>query len=186
MIRDQRSANVLERAARVRLVLTDCDGVLTDGSVYYSERGEELKRFCIRDGMGVERLRAAGVDVGIVSGETSPSLRQRAAKLGIVELHLGARDKLAVLEAILARRSLRAEEVAYVGDDTNDVGVMEAVGLAACPRDATSFARAAARFVCPNPGGHGAFRDVAELIIEARSASERHEAIHSGAAGRDP
>lgn len=160
-----------EKAHPIRLLLTDCDGVLTDGSVYYSERGEEMKRFSIRDGMGVERLRElGGVEVGIITGERSLPLQRRAEKLAITELHLGARDKVAVFEEILARRGLSPREVAYIGDDTNDVEVMRRVGLSACPADAVHFAREVADYVCPSKGGQGAFRDLAELIIAAKGA----------------
>jgi 3-deoxy-D-manno-octulosonate 8-phosphate phosphatase (KDO 8-P phosphatase) len=162
--------DLTERARAIRFLLTDSDGVLTDNGVYYSAAGEEMKRFSIRDGMGVERLRRfANVEVGIVTGEHSGPVRRRAEKLAIEELHLGIRDKPAVLREIMARHSLRPEEVAYIGDDTNDVEVMRLVGLAACPADATPFARAVAHFVCPSRGGHGAFRDFAELIIAARN-----------------
>lgn len=157
------------RARAIRFLLTDSDGVLTDNGVYYSAAGEELKRFSIRDGMGVERLRNfAGVDVGIITGEHSGPVMRRAEKLAIVELHLGIKDKPAILREILERHKLRPEEIAYIGDDTNDVEVMKLVGLAGCPADATPFARAVAHFVCPSRGGHGAFRDFAELIIAAR------------------
>jgi 3-deoxy-D-manno-octulosonate 8-phosphate phosphatase (KDO 8-P phosphatase) len=157
------------RARAVRLVLTDSDGVLTDNGVYYSARGEEMKRFSIRDGMGVERLRKlAGVEVGIITGEISGAVEQRAAKLQISELHLGIKDKANLLDQILARTGLEPREVAFIGDDTNDVEIMGRVGLAGCPADATPFARAAAHFVCPSQGGHGAFRDFAELIIAAK------------------
>jgi len=156
------------RARRIRLVLTDCDGVLTDGGVYYSERGEELKRFHIRDGMGVVRLREHGIATGIITGETSPSVRTRAAKLRIEELHLGIQDKPGCLRAILARTGLSAEEVAFIGDDTNDVEILGLVGLSACPADAISFARAAADLHCQTSGGHGCFRELAEFIIAAQ------------------
>jgi 3-deoxy-D-manno-octulosonate 8-phosphate phosphatase (KDO 8-P phosphatase) len=161
-------ADLVVRARRIRLVLTDCDGVLTDGGVYYSERGEEMKRFNIRDGMGVMRLREHGIATGIVTGETSPSVRTRAAKLQIEELHLGIKDKPACLQAILARTGLAADEVAFIGDDTNDVEVLRLVGFAACPGDATSFARAEADFHCQAAGGHGCFRELAEFIIAAQ------------------
>ena len=161
-----------ERARAIRFLLTDSDGVLTDNGVYYSAAGEEMKRFSIRDGMGVERLRQfAGGDVGIITGEHSGPVQRRAEKLAIEELHLGIKDKPAVLQEILTRRSLAPEEVAYIGDDTNDVEIMRLVGLAACPADATPFARAVAHYVCPSRGGYGAFRDFAELIIAARAAS---------------
>jgi 3-deoxy-D-manno-octulosonate 8-phosphate phosphatase (KDO 8-P phosphatase) len=172
--------SLVERARRIRLLLTDCDGVLTDGTVYYSERGEALKRFNMRDGMGVERLRGlAQVDVGIISGETSPSVQQRAAKLGIDELHLGVRDKPAVVAEITARRSLTPEQVAYIGDDVNDLAAMGLVGLAACPADATHFAKAAAHLICQAPGGAGVLREVAELIIAARLAPAANGGVHA-------
>lgn len=158
------------RARAIRFLLTDSDGVLTDNGVYYSAAGEEMKRFSIRDGMGVERLRKfAAVDVGIITGEHSGSVQRRAEKLAIVELHLGIKDKPAILREILERHDLRPEEIAYIGDDTNDVEVMKLVGLAGCPADATPFARAVAHYICPSRGGHGAFRDFAELIIAART-----------------
>jgi 3-deoxy-D-manno-octulosonate 8-phosphate phosphatase (KDO 8-P phosphatase) len=161
---------LLQRARAIRFLLTDCDGVLTDNGVYYSAAGEELKRFSIRDGMGVERIRKlAGVEVGIITGEHSGPVQRRAEKLAITELHLGIRDKPAVLRDILLRHGLRTDQVAFIGDDTNDVAIMSQVGLAACPADATRFARAAAHYVCPSRGGHGAFRDFVELIIAAQS-----------------
>ena len=161
---------ITARARRIKLVLTDSDGVLTDGGVYYSGNGEELKRFNIRDGMGVERLRQLGIATGIVTGEMSPSVARRAEKLRISELHLGVKDKAALLPAILARLGLDPAHVAFIGDDTNDVAIMGLVGLAACPADATVFARHAAHYHCTTPGGHGCFRELAELIIASNSA----------------
>ena len=157
------------KAARIKLVLTDCDGVLTDGGVYYGELGEVLKRFNIRDGMGVVRLRElVGVETGIVTGETSPSVVTRAAKLKITELHLGAGDKLAVLAEILLRTGLDANEIAFIGDDVNDLGILQAVGFSACPVDATRQNKAVVDYCCETPGGQGCFRELAELIIEAK------------------
>jgi len=157
------------KAARIKLVLTDCDGVLTDGGVYYGESGEVLKRFNIRDGMGVVRLRElVGVEAGIVTGETSPSVVTRAAKLKITELHLGAGDKLAVLAEILGRTGLDANEIAFIGDDVNDLGILQAVGLSACPADATRQNKAVVDYCCETAGGQGCFRELAELIIEAK------------------
>lgn len=165
-------AELESRAQAVRLLLTDSDGVLTDTGVYYSDRGEELKRFSIRDGMGVERLRKfAGVDVGIITGENSGPVARRAEKLLIAELHLGIKDKMAVLRDIAQRHTLDLQEIAYIGDDTNDVAVMQAVGLSACPADAVRQAHEAADYVCPSRGGYGAFRDFAELIIAAKQST---------------
>jgi 3-deoxy-D-manno-octulosonate 8-phosphate phosphatase (KDO 8-P phosphatase) len=157
---------IKEKAAKIKLLLTDCDGVLTDGGVYYGESGEVLKKFNIRDGMGVERLRnLVGIDTGIITGERSPSVQKRAEKLQITELHLGVKNKLALLQEILDRRGLTAESVAYIGDDVNDIEIMAACGLTACPADAMVFVRQEAGYVCALRGGEGCFREFAELLI---------------------
>lgn len=157
---------ILAKAKKIKLLLTDCDGVLTDGGVYYGENGEAFKRFNIKDGMAVERLRQfAGVDVGIITGEMSPSVAKRAEKLKITELHLGIKDKPAVLEEIMKRLNLKIEEIAYLGDDTNDIATLKLVGLAASPADGISFAKAVSHYICEQKGGHGCFRELAELII---------------------
>ena len=166
------SLSLFEKAAPIRLLLTDCDGVLTDAGVYYTEHGEALKRFSLRDGMGVERLRElAGVETGIVTGENSPIVAQRAVKLGIAELHLGAKNKKQVLYSILERRQFTPEQVAYIGDDMNDEAIMRSVGLCACPADAMEGILNIADYICLLPGGQGAFREFAELIIRAKTAT---------------
>jgi len=155
-----------EKLANIKILFTDCDGVLTDGGVYYGENGEALKKFNIKDGMGAERLRnIAGIPTGIITGECSPSVIKRAEKLKITELHLGAKDKPAVLKEILSRLNLKGEEVAYIGDDTNDLEVMKLCGFTACPADAISFVKEQVDFVCATKGGEGCFRELAELII---------------------
>ncbi len=160
-----------QRAASVRLLLTDCDGVLTDAGVYYSARGEELKRFSIRDGMGVERLRRlCGVDTGIITGENSPIVARRAEKLQMTHVYLNVKDKMACLRMLLAAHSLQPEEVAYIGDDMNDRDVLQLVGLSACPADALPAIKAIVHYVCTAPGGHGAFREFAEWIIYLKTS----------------
>lgn len=162
-----------EKLSRIKLLLTDCDGVLTDGGVYYGEAGEEFKKFDIRDGMGVERLRNfAGVTTGIITGELSPSLIKRAEKLKITELHLGVKDKPEVFKEILSRLNLLPEEVAYIGDDTNDLEVMKLAGVTACPADAISFIKDVAAIICEAKGGQGCFREFAELIIASRQKAK--------------
>jgi 3-deoxy-D-manno-octulosonate 8-phosphate phosphatase (KDO 8-P phosphatase) len=161
---------LIAKAAKIKLLLTDCDGVLTDGGVYYGENGEVLKKFNIRDGMGVERLRnLANVETGIITGEVSPSVQKRAEKLKITELHLGIKDKPAILLEILKRKNLQPDEIAYIGDDVNDIEIMKMVGLTACPADAMIFNKNIANYICENKGGEGAFREFAELIISAIS-----------------
>jgi 3-deoxy-D-manno-octulosonate 8-phosphate phosphatase (KDO 8-P phosphatase) len=169
---------LLKKAAQIKLLLTDCDGVLTDAGVYYTAYGEEMKRFNMRDGMGVERLqKLAKVDVGIITGENSLPVARRATKLDISELHLSCKDKTRTLFKILEQNDLRSEQVAYIGDDVNDEEVMKLVGLSACPADAMEEIRKIADFVCQNKGGHGAFRDFAEFIIQAKQARFQQEKI---------
>ena len=162
------------RARRLRLVLSDCDGVLTDGTVYVSARGETLKRFSLRDGMGVERLREAGVETAILTRERSPIVARRAGKLG-VHLYEGVRDKRQELARILVQASTTAAQVAYIGDDVNDLGVLDAVaheGLPAAPADAEASVAAAAHYRCRARGGSGAFREFAEWLLCLRRGSD--------------
>lgn len=165
---------LLKKAAKIKLAIADVDGVLTDTGVYYSTKGEELKRYSIRDGMGIERLRTlVDVETGIITRENTDIVRSRANKLKIQELHLGVMQKEITLEEILLRKNLKAEEVAYMGDDTIDVEIMKRVGLSSCPSDATKFAKAVADVIVESKGGNGAFRDLAELIIEAKLKSKK-------------
>jgi 3-deoxy-D-manno-octulosonate 8-phosphate phosphatase (KDO 8-P phosphatase) len=155
-------------ASTIRLLLTDVDGVLTDGGVYYGADGEVLKQFNIRDGMAVERLRAVGVEVGIVTGERSESVLRRAEKLGIELVYLLCKDKPAVLYRIIEEFGYTADQIAYIGDDVNDVEVMKLVGLSASPADGLPQAHAVADFICEKFGGHGAFREFAEFILASK------------------
>jgi 3-deoxy-D-manno-octulosonate 8-phosphate phosphatase (KDO 8-P phosphatase) len=154
------------KAKDIKLILTDCDGVLTDNGVYYSKDGEVMKRFSIRDGMGVERLRnEIGVDTGIITGETSGSVVKRAEKLQIQHLYLGIKNKREKLLNILAETGLKGHEIGYIGDDVNDIEIMHLCGLTACPADAMFQVKEIANYICNEKGGRGAFREFAELII---------------------
>ena len=161
-----------KRAKNIRLMLTDNDGVLTDSGVYYSERGEEFKRYSIRDGMGVERLAAAGIVTGIMTGENSPNLVRRAEKLKIELLYLGVKNKLSRLQDVLDDTGFDTSQLAYMGDDVNDLAIMESIaarGLTACPGDATGFVRPVSHYICSASGGDGAFREFAEKLIALRT-----------------
>ena len=161
---------ILIKAKKIKFLFTDCDGVLTDTGVYYSASGEELKRFSVRDGMGVELLRKnAHIDTGIMSGEDLPLLRKRAEKLKIKEVHLGIKDKKNRMKEVIERMELSFEEIAYIGDDVNDIEVMELAGLTASPNDAINSVKNQADFVCENKGGHGAFREFVDLILTAKN-----------------
>lgn len=163
------SSLIIEKAKKIKLLITDCDGVLTDTGVYYSAEGELLKRFSIRDGMGVERLRKfANVETAIMTGENSLVVKRRAEKLKIEEIYLGIKDKPLKLDEVVGRLNISLEEIAYIGDDTNDVEVMKMVGFSACPNDATIFAKEVADVILDSKGGFGAFRDFAEIIIFAK------------------
>jgi 3-deoxy-D-manno-octulosonate 8-phosphate phosphatase (KDO 8-P phosphatase) len=160
------------RAHRVRLVLTDCDGVLTDTGVYYSDAGGTYRRFSVRDGMGVELLRNAGVATSIISGENSPAILHRATKLSLPFCYLGIKDKAQHLSIICEESGLTESEMAFIGDDVNDLGLLERVGslgLTGAPRDAMPAVLAAVHHQGDMPGGHGAFRDFAEWILRLRS-----------------
>lgn len=158
------------KAEKIKLLLTDVDGVLTDNGVYYGESGEVLKRFSIRDGMGVERLRKlCGIDTGIVTGEVSPSVARRAERLQITQLHMGVKDKPGRLEEILRAGGWSLEEVAFIGDDVNDLEVLQRVGLSACPGNAMPAVREIVHYQCAAHGGDGAFREFAEWIISLRN-----------------
>jgi 3-deoxy-D-manno-octulosonate 8-phosphate phosphatase (KDO 8-P phosphatase) len=162
-----------KRAEKIKLVISDNDGVFTDNGVYYSERGEEMKRYSIRDGMGVERLRNIGIDTAIMTGELSPSIKRRAEKLGITRLYLGVKEKLSLLEAVMAETGLQKHELAYIGDDVNDVGIMNEIasaGLTGCPGDATVFVEPYIHYRAHADGGYGAFRDFAEWLIMLRNS----------------
>ncbi len=154
-----RSTALSVKIIKIKLVLTDCDGVLTDAGVFYSARGEEMKRFSIRDGMGVERLRnLVNIGTGIVTGEISGSLKKRAEKLKIQELHLGIKNKVLVLNEILKKKNLKAENIAFIGDDVNDLEIMKLVGLTACPSDAIDEVKNISDYICTSRGGYGAYR----------------------------
>ncbi len=163
-------AQARTRALRMRAVLTDCDGVLTDGGIYYDKSGEALMRFDRRDGMGVARLREAGIATCIVTREASEIVRRRGEKLG-VRVWGGVADKAAQLSHILAEMGIEPEAAAYIGDDVNDLDVMKllfSAGLTASPQDGFSSVKAAAHFVTHAPGGHGAFREFVEWILTLR------------------
>jgi YrbI family 3-deoxy-D-manno-octulosonate 8-phosphate phosphatase len=156
-----------EKIKDIKWLITDCDGVLTDAGVYYGEKGEELKRFSIRDGMGVERIRKlTGIDVAIVTGEDTQPLKKRAEKLKISELHTGVKNKLELFENFIKEKNINWNNIAYIGDDYNDYDVLVKVGISACPADAMGEIKKISNYLCITNGGHGAFREFAEWLID--------------------
>ncbi len=164
---------ILQRAARIRLVVFDVDGVLTDGSLFLGDGGEEYKAFHSRDGHGMKMLQEAGVELAVITGRTSRVVEHRMASLGIEHVFQGQQDKLPAFEALVARLGLAPAECAYVGDDVVDLPVMRRVGLAIAVQDAHPLVVRHAHWQTPSPGGRGAARDVCELILEARGELER-------------
>jgi 3-deoxy-D-manno-octulosonate 8-phosphate phosphatase (KDO 8-P phosphatase) len=152
----------------VRALVTDVDGVLTDGGLYYGEHGDELKRFDVRDGQGLVLLREAGVLVAIVTRKQSSIVSRRAQDLGITEVHQSSTDKAAVVTALLARHDIPPHAAAYIGDDVGDIPAMKLVGLPIAVKDAVPPVRRAAHYVTKAGGGHGAIREIADLILAAR------------------
>lgn len=162
----EKNLHLADKAVKIKLVLTDSDGVLTDTGVYYSSQGEVMKRFSIRDGMGVERLRDnLGIETGIITGEESGSVLKRAEKLKIKYLYHGVKNKLRLLPDILTELKIKKENIAFIGDDVNDIELIGEVGLSATPADGTVFLKNIVHYICENKGGNGAFREFAELII---------------------
>lgn len=155
-------------AAGIRLLVLDVDGVLTDGRLHYDERGERLKVFHVRDGYGIRALGRCGVTFAIISGRRARAVERRARDLGIAHVLQGIDDKLAAFERLRARLGVPHAQVACVGDDTPDVAVMRAVGLAFAVADAHEDALAAADVITHTPGGHGAVREICDRLLAAR------------------
>jgi 3-deoxy-D-manno-octulosonate 8-phosphate phosphatase (KDO 8-P phosphatase) len=152
------------------LLVLDVDGVLTDGRLHISADGEHVKVFHVRDGSGLVALRRAGIAVAIISGRESGAVTRRAQELGIAHVFQAVADKGAALDALLAQLGLAADAVGCVGDDTPDVPMLERAGLAVAVADAHRTARDAAHWVTTLPGGHGAVREVCDLLLNARAS----------------
>lgn len=176
------------RARKIRFLVMDVDGVLTDGRMILSDRGEELKMFHTHDGIGLALAHRAGLMTALVTGETSPIAKTRGEKLGVGTVVLGARRKGEVVDALLAERGLPPDAMAYVGDDLLDVPALERAGLAVAPADAAADVKAVAHVVTKRPGGHGAVRECVELILRAqgvwRATVQAYIREHGGAGGR--
>ncbi len=161
---------VRARAARVRLVMLDVDGVLTDGTLRYGPDGDVERDFFVRDGSALKLLRHAGIDAGLITGRTAPAIARRASELGLAECLQGHRLKEPAWEQMLERRGLADADVAYMGDDFLDLPLLRRAGLPAVPRDASPEACDASAWVASSPGGRGAVRELAELILRGRDA----------------
>ena len=168
--------NIFERAKRVRLLLMDCDGVLTDGRIWLTADGDEQKTFHVRDGQGIVLLHHAGVQTGIISGRASAATERRARELGMTFLRQGVTDKVAVLEEVLREAGVSPDDCAYIGDDVGDVEIMRRVGFAVAVADAADAAKGVAHFITTAAGGKGAVREVCEAILQAQEHASKTSA----------
>jgi 3-deoxy-D-manno-octulosonate 8-phosphate phosphatase (KDO 8-P phosphatase) len=159
--------------AKIRLLVLDVDGVLTDGRLYYTAEGETLKVFNVRDGYGIRNLAADGVEIAVISGRRSAAVAERCRDLGIRHVSQGIQDKLSRLKVILKRLAIEASECAVVGDDTIDVQMMQVAGIAFTVADAHPEAKRAADVVTQLRGGHGAVREICDRLLAARQSKRR-------------
>jgi 3-deoxy-D-manno-octulosonate 8-phosphate phosphatase (KDO 8-P phosphatase) len=161
--------NATRRARRIRFLILDVDGVMTDGGLYYSADGVELKRFNAHDGYGIKRAREAGLGIGIISGRETPIVTTRARTLGIEDVYQGVVDKVAAMREIQARHNLEDTEIAYIGDDLFDLPLLAVAGFSAAPKNARPEVRRKVDYVTSMPGGDGAVREIIDFILLHRA-----------------
>jgi 3-deoxy-D-manno-octulosonate 8-phosphate phosphatase (KDO 8-P phosphatase) len=164
----QTGTDLTGRAQHIRLLLMDCDGVLTDGRLWLTSDGDEQKAFHARDGQGISLLHRAGLQTGIITGRTSSAVDRRAQDLKMSYVRQYAKDKIKALEEILADAGVKKDECAYIGDDVGDIPVMRRVGLAVAVSDAVEETKQAAHYVTALKGGQGAVREVCDLVLKAQ------------------
>ncbi|OOR99884.1 3-deoxy-D-manno-octulosonate 8-phosphate phosphatase [Haemophilus paracuniculus] len=163
---------LLAKLSKIKLVITDVDGVLTDGSLYYTDQGETMKRFNVRDGLGTKMLQAAGIQVAVLSGGDKPFLRKRLDDLGITLSQLGKMEKRTACFELMEKAGVTAEQTVYLGDDSLDLPAFEVCGVAVAVGDAFSYIKEKADFVLETAGGHGALRELSDLILTAQNKQE--------------
>ena len=162
------SKKILEKCKLIKLVIADVDGVLTDGGMYYSEKGEILKKFNAKDGMGVEILLQHRVKTILLTRENSDIVKKRGAKIKTAATYIGILDKKSQLKKISKKFKVPPKKIAYIGDDLNDLEIMKLVGFTATPADGIKDLQKIVDYVCKNNGGHGAFREIVDLIVLSR------------------
>ena len=157
-------------AKKIKIVLSDVDGVLTDGGMYYTNNGDVMKKFHVRDGMGISLLRKNGIHTIIITKESTKMVKKWSKKMK-VKLLDGVIHKEKILEKICQQYGVHSSEIAYIGDDVNDVNLLKLVGLAAVPKDGTQIAKKSCNYICQTESGNGVFREVAELILSSKKIS---------------
>lgn len=163
----------IRKATQIKAIFFDVDGVLTDGKIIYDDTGREIKQFNVKDGYIISHLRKAGILVGIITGRESKVVSNRAAELKMDFCHQGIVDKYAVFEKIIQFHKLKKKEVAYIGDDINDLKVLQACGLSACPADALDYIKNRVDVVAQVKGGQGVAREISDLILAAQGVLDK-------------
>jgi len=154
-----------KKCKKIKIVLTDVDGVLTDGGMYYSSKGDVMKKFHVRDGMGVTLLRKNKIPTIIVTKEKNPIIRQWAKKMKIEKVYEGILQKEVIINEIYKTFNVTPQELAYIGDDVNDVELMKKVGFSAAPKDGAEQIKKVADYICKSKGGEGVLREIADIIL---------------------
>jgi len=157
-----------KKLKKIKIVISDVDGVLTDGGMYYTEKGESMKKFNTRDSMGMELLFKKGIKTILLTRENSKIVKRRVSKIKIADLYLGINDKKIILPQLCKKYGTQEYEIAYIGDDVNDIEIMKAVGFAATPLDSIDEVKKISDYVCKLKGGQGAFRELADLILKVK------------------
>lgn len=170
---DQYTKEQVKKASLIKAIFFDVDGVLTDGKIIYDDSGKEIKAFNVKDGFIVSYLKKAGIITGAITGRESAIVTRRCAELKVDFCHQGITDKAVVCKKLMEHYKLKVKEVAYIGDDINDLGVFNLVGLSACPADAMSYVQEKADLVTFKKGGKGVFREVADLVLAASGRIEK-------------
>ena len=165
---------VEERAKKIKLLAFDVDGVMTDGSIFLSEKGEEIKRFNVKDGQGLVRIQKSGFIVAIITARENGTVTHRFENLNVKEIHQGKKYKLPVLDEILEKYNLTYEQVSYMGDDLPDICILEKVGLATCPNDAVEEVKNVCHFISSKDGGKGAVRELTDIILKAQGIDREY------------
>lgn len=166
--------NILKKCQKIKILLTDVDGVLTDGGMYYTKDGDVMKKFYVGDGMGINLLLRRNIHTIIVTKEKNQVTRNWANRMNVKKIYDGIKQKEAILEKILINFKVKTFEVCYIGDDINDVKLMKKVGLSACPKNANRLAINTADYICNADGGKGALREVADMILYAKYPNEKN------------
>jgi len=160
---------ILEKCKKIKLVVTDVDGVLTDGGMYFSKNGEIMKKFNTKDGMGVELLLKNKIKTVLLTGESSPIVKKRGKKINVAMTITGAKNKKSHLESICKKFNVSPQQIGYIGDDVNDLQIIQLIGLSATPSDGIMLLQKTVDYVCKKSGGAGAFREFIDLILESKN-----------------